>query len=241
MVLLIDLYMGDCFDYLPGIPNGSVDMVLTDMPYGTTEHEWDIKPDLSKLFNEFWRVCKLNAAVVCFSQMPFTAELVMACRKWFRYEWIWDKKMSTGFLNCNRMPLKVHENLLVFYKRLPTYNPQKKKGEPYFRQHGGATSHYRQKNRIDTDNTTGDRYPVDIITDFTNAVNTGKVHPTQKPVPLLEYMIKTYTNEGETVLDPFMGAGSTGVACANTGRNFIGCELLENYYDIACKRIEEAA
>lgn len=242
MVLLIDLYMGDCFDYLPGIPDGSVDMVLTDMPYGTTANDWDVKPDLGELFDEFWRVCKLNAAVVCFSQMPFTAELVMACRKWFRYEWIWDKKMSTGFLNCNKMPLKRHENIVVFYKRLPVYNPQMRDGEPYFRT---SSDKVRESWNMAVfpahENKDGKRYPVDILTDFTNAGNVNKDHPTQKPVPLCEYLIKTYTNPGETVLDPFMGAGTTGVACANTGRNFIGCELLENYYDIACKRIEEAA
>ena len=238
---MIDLYMGDCFDYFPTIPDGSVDMVLTDMPYGTTMNDWDVKPDLDKLFDEFWRVCKLNAAVVCFSQMPFTAELVMACRKWFRYEWVWYKTPSTGFLNANRMPLKTHENIVVFYKRLPTYNPQKSVGHaPYTVTQGHPSSNYRKFSEPCTTVSSGERFPKDIIK-FTNVNYGGKDHPTQKPVPLCEYLIKTYTNPGETVLDPFMGAGTTGVACANTGRNFIGCELLENYYDIACKRIDEAA
>jgi len=238
---MADLFLGDCFDYLPTIPDGSVDMVLTDMPYGTTMNDWDVKPDLDKLFDEFWRVCKTNAAIVCFSQMPFTAELVMACRKWFRYEWVWDKQYLTGFLNCNKMPMKRHENIVVFYKRLPVYNPQMSDGKPYTHKPRGVDSdnYGKMPERLVTESD-GKRYPTDIIA-FYNGKNGDKSHPTQKPVPLCEYLIKTYTNPGETVLDPFMGAGPTGVACANTGREFIGCEMLPKYFDVARERIESAA
>ena len=234
------LYLGDCFDYLPTISDGSVDMVLTDMPYGTTMNDWDVKPDLGKLFDEFWRVCKPNAAVVCFSQMPFTAELVMACRKWFRYEWIWDKRCVTGFLNCNKMPLKRHENIVVFYKRLPTYNPQKSVGHaPYVALHKDSGSRNYGKFEPIPTVSSGERFPTDIIK-FTNVNFVSKDHPTQKPVPLCEYLIKTYTNEGETVLDPFAGAGTTGVAAVNTGRKFVGCELMPKYFDVARERIDAA-
>lgn len=174
--------------------------------------------------------------------MPFSADLVNANRKHFRYEWIWQKSQGTGFLNANRMPLKIHENILIFYDKLPTYNPQKTEGKPYNR---GLThkdsSNYRTLNAFTTESPDGSRYPVDVIKfPQCNCTSEKPVHPTQKPVPLLEYLIKTYTNESETVLDNCMGSGSTGVACLNTNRNFIGIELDENYFRIAKERIEKA-
>lgn len=158
----------------------------------------------------------------------------------FRYEWIYQKSRTTGFLNANRMPLKAHENILVFYKKLSTYNPQMRTGyKPYRTKSGDRSSNYGRYEQIETISN-GKRYPIDIVF-FNNVENGGyKSHQTQKPVDLLEYLIKTYTNEGETVLDNCMGCGSTGIACVNTGRNFIGYELDKGYYEIAEKRIFEA-
>lgn len=172
--------------------------------------------------------------------MPFAAKLVMSNEKMFRYEWIWQKSNKTGFLNSKKMPLKAHENILVFYRHLPTYNPQMVKGDRHLRQTRSATSNYGKYH--DTEPQYTDEYfPVDIIS-FPCIFHTSEkqVHPTQKPVPLLEYLIKTYTNPGETVLDCCMGSGSTGVACVNTGRSFIGIELDAGYFQIAQKRIKEA-
>lgn len=241
--MAIDLKQGDCLEVMKNIPDKSVDMILCDLPYGTTCNKWDTKIDLTLLWEQYKRIIKRNAAIVLFSQMPFTAQLVQSEMNMFRYEWIWEKSMGTGYLNANRMPLKIHENILVFYNALPTYNPQKKYGKPYYKaKHNGYSTNYEKPN--DTTVTIcadGSRYPVDIIK-FTSPVCTAVkgLHPTQKPVDLLEYLIRTYTNEGETVLDNCMGSGSTGVACINTGRNFIGIELDENYFDIAKKRIQNA-
>lgn len=173
--------------------------------------------------------------------MPFSADLVNADRKHFRYEWIWQKSQGTGFLNANRMPLKIHENILIFYEKLPTYNPQKAEGKPYDRGYSGKkTTNYREHIGCFTSSPDGSRYPVDVVKfPQCNCSKEKPVHPTQKPVPLLEYLIKTYTNEGETVLDNCMGSGSTGVACQNTNRNFIGIELDEHYFKVAKKRIED--
>ena len=172
--------------------------------------------------------------------MPFTAALVMSNPKMFRYEWIAEKSLATGFLNAKRMPMKAHENILVFYKKLPTYNAQMTKGKPYSitrRDIGGQYLHNFES--IETKNE-GTRCPRDVLRDLWQPYCGGKMyHPTQKPVPLLEYLIKTYTNEGDTVLDNCMGSGSTGVACVNTKRDFIGVELDENYFDIARRRIND--
>ena len=191
---------------------------------------------LDKLWTQYRRVTKCNGAIALFSQMPFTIELVNSNKRWFRYEWIWQKSQGTGFLNANRMPLKIHENILIFYKKLPTYNPQFSTGKNHVRGNGGLSENYGKFIRLER-GTSQEYFPTDIIK-FKKTSNT--LHPTQKPVDLLEYLIKTYTNEGETVLDNTMGSGSTGVACVNTGRDFIGIELDKGYYDIACKRIEQA-
>ena len=217
------------------IPDKSVDMILCDLPYGTTQNKWDKKIDLEKLFAEYRRITKCNAAIALFSQMPYSAELVTANQKQFRYEWIWQKTQGTGFLNANRMPLKIHESILIFYDKLPEYNPQFETGKIHSRGHGGLSSNYRKFERI-VGNKSAEYYPCDVIK-FSKTAD--RLHPTQKPVPLLEYLIKTYTHEGETVLDNCMGSGSTGVACINTNRDFIGIELDDYYFDIAKKRIEE--
>lgn len=229
------LLQGDCLQLMKNIHDKSIDMILCDLPYGTTQNKWDTVIDIAELWTEYKRIIKENGAIVLFSQMPFGAELIKSNIKEFRYEWIYHKPNAVGFLNANRMPLRAHENILVFYKKLPTYNPQKTKGKPYLAKSGNKkTKNYGKfETNYHTANTTGERYPIDIIK-FSKECG---LHPTQKPVALLEYLIKTYTNKGETVLDNCMGSGSTGVACINTGRKFIGMELEEKYFNIAKERI----
>lgn len=245
---MIQLLQGDCLDLLPQIPVGSVDMVLCDPPFGITKNRWDNKIPLDRLWGGIKRVCKPNAAMLFFSQMPFAAELVMSNPEIFKYEWIWEKHMVTGRLNCNYAPLKAHENILVFsqkaacYVKDPSkampYNPQMGSGKPYKSVSGRASSNYDtrwNKKRKTVNN--GERYPKDILKFKHDKDN---FHPTQKPVPLLEYLIKTYTTPGETVLDPTMGSGSTGVAAINAGRGFVGIELDPGYFEIAQRRIQAA-
>ena len=229
---------GDCLELMKEIPDGSVDMILTDLPYGITDCAFDKRIPFEPMWAQFKRVTKLNAAIVLFSQMPFGSDLIQSNKKMFRYEWIWEKSLGVGFLNAKKMPLRCHENILVFYQKLPTYNPQFTKGKPYSTKHYGknGTQNYNKHNDCLTVSANGERYPRDKLS-FTQPYD---VHPQQKPVDLLEYLIKTYTDEGETVLDATMGSGSTGVACANTNRNFIGFELEENFFNISAKRIEEA-
>lgn len=190
---------------------------------------------LRKIMGGYNRITKDNTPIVLFSQMPFTATLVKSNFPLFKYEWIWQKQQGTGYLNAKKMPLKAHENILVFYKKLPLYNPQMRTGfKPYSCKSGKGTSNYNKHiNVVSTSN--GERYPIDIL-EF--GYDKQKLHPTQKPVALLEYLIKTYTNEGATVLDNCMGSGSTCVACINTNRNYIGFELNENYFNIAKERIK---
>ena len=235
------LLHGDCLELMKNIPDGSVDMILCDLPYGTTDNKWDSVIPFSDLWNNYERIIKDNGCIALFSQMPFSAMLAMSNTKLFRYEWIWNKTLAQGFLNANKMPLRSHENILIFYKRLPVYNPQKTKGTPYNKgiRKANSTSNYSYFGENNGINATGERFPVDVL-NFSNANHKNQKHPTQKPVDLLEYLIKTYTNEGETVLDNCMGSGSTGVACVNTNRHFIGIELDEGYFNIAKKRIEEA-
>ena len=234
---MIDIRQGDCLELMKDIPNKSIDMVLCDLPYGTTRNKWDSVIPLDKLWKQYERIIKDNGAIVLFSQMPFSAELVHSNLKLFKYEWIWQKDNGTGFLNAKKMPLKIHENILVFYKKLPLYNPQMRTGfKPYKCKQGRHSTNYGAYEQGHITESNGERYPIDII----EFKKDSGLHPTQKPVALLEYLIKTYTNEGETVLDNCMGSGSTGVACVNTNRNFIGYELDEKYFDIAEKRINEA-
>lgn len=238
----VQLMQGDCLERMKEIPDGSVDMILADLPYGTTsQNKWDKKIALSPLWEQYERIIKRNGAIVLFSQMPFGAELILSNRRLFRYEWIWQKTHPLGFLNANRMPLRAHENILVFYKFLPTYNAQKTTGKPYDKgmHKPNSTTNYGHHGEYICVNSTGERFPVDVVK-YSNANRHNVFHPTQKPVALLEYLIKTYTNEGETVLDNVMGSGSTGVAAVNTGRKFIGIELDEKFYETAKNRIEKA-
>lgn len=229
------LLQGDCLELMKQVPDKSIDLILCDLPYGITQNKWDTVIPFDKLWAQYKRIIKDNGAILLFSQMPFGANLIMSNPKMFRYEWIWEKENSTGFLNAKKMPLKKHENILVFYKHLPTYNPQMREGfKPYTMERSGkGSSNYGAYSSIHTEND-GTRYPIDIIK-FNR--DKEKLHPTQKPVALLEYLIKTYTNEGDVVLDNCMGSGSTGIACQNTNREFIGMELDEKYYKVACERL----
>ena len=238
----IQLFKGDCLQMMQDIPDGSIDMILCDPPYGTTSiNAWDSIIPFDDMWTHYKRIIKDNGCIAIFSQMPYSASLVLSNIRMFRYEWIWKKSLAQGFLNANRMPLRAHENILIFYKRLPVYNPQKTKGQPYNKgiRRANSTSNYGDHGEVRPINETGERCPVDVIT-FSNANHKDQKHPTQKPVPLLEYLVKTYTNEGDTVLDNCMGSGSTGVACMNTGRRFIGMEIDPQYFAVAEKRIGEA-
>lgn len=232
----IKLFQGDCLELMKDIPDGSVDCVITDPPYGTTDCDWDKIPDLKLFFEHGFRVLKENGPLISFSQLPFAVDLINACREYFRYEIIWQKTRATGFLHANKRPLRAHENILVFYRKIPVYNPLKTKGSPYKpRRHGINSDLYRNKKPYTTNNNTGDRHPHDVLL-FKNS-NHNSMHPTQKPVELIEWLVKTYTNPGDTVLDCFMGSGTTGVACVRNGRKFIGMELQEKYFEIAKNRI----
>lgn len=244
------LMQGDCLEVMKEIPGGSVDMVLCDLPYGTTACKWDTVIPFEPLWEQYKRVCKKNGAIVLFSSQPFATDLIQSNRKMFRYEIIWEKTQKAGFLNAKKMPLKGHENILVFYGSLPTYNPQKyhvdaANRKPEIRKDDRCEIYGSVRGGIRIED--GTRYPYDVI-HFSNwngalfgKTDNATKHPTQKPVPLLEYLIKTYTNPGDTVLDNCMGSGSTGVACIRTGREFIGIELDRDYFQIARERIEKEA
>ena len=237
----IELLQGDCLELMKGIEDNSVDMVLCDLPYGTTRNKWDSIIPLDRLWEQYKRVIKDNGAIVLFSAEPFTSLLITSNIQWFRYDLIWSKTQGSDFLNANRKPLRSHENICVFYKKQPTYNPQKTEGKPYKAKSGQTTSTNFGKfnGNHHTENKDGKRCPLSVLR-FSGEHNRGKQHPTQKPTDLLEWLIKTYTNKGETVLDNSMGSGSCGVACVNTGRKFIGIELDQGYFDIAKERIEKS-
>lgn len=232
----ITLLQGDCLDLMRGIPDGSVDMVLCDLPYGTTRNSWDTVIPFESLWEEYNRICKENAAIVLHGQEPFTSSLIQSNLKNFRYKMVWAKKQCSGFLNAKKQPLRNCEDIVVFYRKQCTYNPQMRKGKPQLKSTGGRTSNYGKFTYMP--HISEYYYPTTLIEFPLPRFKGG--HPTQKPVPLLEYLIKTYTNVGEIVLDNCMGSGSTGVACVNTGRNFIGMELDPGYFEMAKKRIEEA-
>lgn len=247
---MIDLRNGDCLEVMKSIPDNSLDMILCDLPYGITACKWDTVIPFEPLWEQYNRIIKDNGAILLFSAQPFTVDLINSNRKMFRYEIIWEKTTKSGYLNANKMPLKAHENIIVFYKRLPTYNPQKTKVERKDigrrrKEKINRSKHYKEM--LSTEYIEdGTRFPHDVVhfSSWNGALfgNNKKAvkHPTQKPVDLLEYLIRTYTNEGDVVLDNCMGSGSTGVACINTIRNFIGIELDEKYFKIAEQRINAA-
>ena len=237
------LMLGDCLERMKEIPDGSVDMIMCDLPYGTTQNKWDSVIPFEPLWEQYKRVTKENSAIVLTASQPFTSALVMSNPKQFKYDWVWRKPKGTGHLNAKKQPMRDKEDILVFYARQPTYNPQFGSGTPYKdkagKDHSSSTSMtgsygaYTNK-REDND---GRRYPKQVL-EF-GVVERGTVHPTQKPVALMEYLIKTYTNEGDVVLDNCAGSFTTGVACVNLNRKFIGIEMDENYFEIGVNRIKE--
>ena len=244
----VELIHGDCLVEMKNIPDKSIDMILCDLPYevlnkGNKNASWDRLLPFDQLWEQYNRIIKDNGAIILFAQGMFTAQLMMSNPNMWRYNLIWDKILTSGFLNAKRMPLRSHEDILVFYKSLPTYNPQMTIGEPL---HSKGISY---KNKELTNNCYGDmigaddlrkgsteKYPKSIVR-FQKPHPSCAVHPTQKSEELCEYLIKTYTNEGETVLDNCMGSGTTGVAAIKTNRNFIGIELDDGYFNIAEERI----
>ena len=236
------LLFGDCLERMKEIPDGSVDMILTDPPYQKTQNSWDSIIPLEPMWEQIKRVIKPKGAIVLFGQNTFTFKLGLSNEKMFRYTLTWEKTKAGGFLNAKRMPLQAHEDILVFYKKLPTYNPQFKEGKPYTKKAvtNGDGRNYGNFDRVGQVSVNeGKRYPRSVVK-FSND-NHGSLHPTQKPIELLEYLIKTYTNESETVLDFTFGSCSTGVAALNTNRRFIGVEMEEKYFDIGVKRMQESA
>lgn len=236
------LICGDCLAEMAKLPDKSIDMVLCDLPYGTTaRNKWDNVIPLDLLWEQYERIIKDDGVIALWSQMPFTAILAASNMKLFRYEWIIEKTNATGFLNANRMPMKAHENVLIFYKKLPVYHPQMTHGHE--RKISTAAHKRNSKKSMDygehglTTYDSTDRYPRDVLT-FSWDKQKSRLHPTQKPVAACEYFIATYTDKGDTVLDNCMGSGTTGVACRNLGRNFIGIELEKEYFDIAEKRLQ---
>lgn len=232
------LYCGDCLDVLPTLAAGSVDAVIADPPYGTTACAWDSVIPLAPMWEQLKRVIKPRGAIVLFAAQPFTSALVMSNPQWFRYSWVWEKQQPTGFLDAKRKPLRAHEDIVVFSSGQSTYNPQ---GTIEVSAENGRVnksgSCYGSIKRGDFSQTVGN-FPRTVL--HFDKVSCGQVHPTQKPLDLLAYLVRTYTNAGDTVLDFTMGSGTTGVACRMEGRNFIGIELDPHYYAIAERRIANA-
>lgn len=240
----IQLYLGDCIEVMKNIPDNSIDMIICDLPYGATQNKMDKRIDLTALWKEYKRIIKANGCIALFAQGTFYVDLVQSNRKWFRYDLIWDKVLTSGFLNAKRMPMRRHEQIAIFYKKPPIYNPQFTQGKPL---HSKGTKY---KTKIQYNNNYGkygaaqndragstDKYPTSII-------KVAKPHPsqaqhvTEKPVALIEWLIKTFSDKGMTVLDNCMGSGPTGIAARNTGRNFIGIEKDPVYFNLAKERIE---
>jgi 16S rRNA G966 N2-methylase RsmD len=234
-----ELFLGDCLEKMAKLPSGCVDMILADPPYGTTACKWDSVIPLELMWEQLKRIIKANGAIVMTASQPFTTTLIASNMKMFKYEWIWEKSRCTGFLQAQYMPMKAHENVLVFVAAgKPTYNPQKTTGHTpthCARGYGHAPTFGKSKERNYKGGDTT-RYPKTVQ----RFGNDRGFHPTQKPVALMEYLIKTYTNEGETVLDFVMGSGTTGVACHNLNRKFIGIERDPEYFKTATERIAQA-
>jgi site-specific DNA-methyltransferase (adenine-specific) len=228
----MQLIQGDCLDVLKTLPYRSVDMVLVDLPYGTTQNKWDSVIPLDKLWAAYGAIVKEGGALVFTASQPFTSTLVSSKPEWFKHEWIWKKNTATGHLNAKRMPMKLHESVVVFCQGPNPYYPQGL--QPY----GKITRRGHNGDNFGASGTENlqefTNYPRSIL-EF--SLDTPKLHPTQKPIALMEYLIRTYTREGETVLDNCMGSGSTGVACVNTGRNFIGIEQDQKYFQISQERL----
>lgn len=247
------LFHGDCLEVMSTLPSASVDAIIADPPYGTTRCKWDAVIPLEPMWEQLKRIIKPRGVIVLMAQTPFDKVLGASNISQLKYEWIWEKTNATGFLNAKKMPLKAHENalvfsddpeehwnMLVFYNRLPTYNPRKTEGHPRKSAVRGSVNSEVYGRAIKNawyDSTS--RYPRSVQR-FKKDKQTCAIHPTQKPVALMEYLIRTYTDPGEVVMDFCMGSGSTGVACANAGRQFVGIEKVRDYFDVAKDRIEIA-
>lgn len=238
---MINLMHGKCLDLMKSVPDCSVDMILADLPYGSTQCAWDVIIPFEPLWQEYLRIAKPEAAIVLCAAQPFASMLVASNPKLYRYEWIWEKGNATGFLNAKKQPLRAHESAQVFYRKQPVYNPQMTSG------HDRKTSKRKTVNSecygkafelTQYDST--ERYPRSVQF-FSSDKQAGSFHPTQKPVAWMEFLIKTYTNEGQMVMDNTMGSGTTGVACKKNGRKFIGIERDADYFEIARRRVSEAA
>ncbi|EIZ2731121.1 site-specific DNA-methyltransferase [Listeria monocytogenes] len=229
----------DCLKGMLRIRDNSIDMILCDLPYGRTKNTWDELIDLEKLWIQYDRIIKENGAIILTAQTPFDKMLGASNIDNLRYEWIWEKTAATGHLNAKKMPLKAHENILVFYKKLPIYNPQKTVGHTavhsYTKKQTDGSNYGRTKAGITGGGST-ERYPRSVLT-FKSDKQKSSLHPTQKPVALFEYLIKTYTNEGGLVLDNCMGSGTTAIACLNTNRKYIGFETDVDHYESSLSRI----
>ena len=244
-----EILLGDCLELMKDIPNGSIDMILADLPYGTTQNKWDSIIPFDKLWEQYERIIKDNGAIVLTSAQPFTSALVMSNPKIFKYEWIWDKVVPTGHLNAKKQPMRLHENICVFYKNQPTYNRQMTdKPKEYQRPHRKfvkdafyETKNYGNAKRGFADDSDHTKTNPKTIIQVSNGNGYSKKgnHPTQKPIALFEYLIKTYTNEGDLVLDNTAGSGTTAIACLNTNRQFIVMEKEQEYYNIILKRVAD--
>ena len=229
---------GDCLELMKEIPRGGVDMILCDLPYGITACKWDNVIPFEPMWEQYTRIIKEDGAIVLFGSEPFSTELRHSNLKMFRYDWIWEKEQGANFMLCKYQPYKVHETISVFSKKRHIYIPQMTVGNPYISGKGTSGEITNNVTKVQTKNN-GTRYPRSIQR-FNTDKSKGSLHPTQKPVELLEYLIRTYTNENEVVLDNCMGSGSTGVACINTNRKFIGYELDEKYFNTAKERLGKA-
>lgn len=238
------IILGDCLEVMPRFPAASIDLILCDLPYGVTDCAWDKKLPLDRLFQEYRRLIRPHGAIILTATQPFTTDLIGACRSWFRYDLVWDKSAPVGFLNANRMPLRRHESILVFYKHLPPYHPQFATGKPYRSKGRGMKKPgvYKATANLPIDNP-GRRYPTSIL-EFPRDANNGTrrrlFHPTQKPQALFEYLMNTYTDPGAIVLDNCIGAGTTALACIATGRHFVGIEMDPGFAACASERAELA-
>ncbi len=234
MLELNKIYNQDCLEGMESIDGKSINLILTDLPYQVTaRNTWDTIIPFDKLWASYERIIKDNGAIVLTATQPFASKLVMSNERLFKYEWIWEKSSGTGFLNAKKQPLRNHEQILVFYKSQPTYNPQFTEGKPYKCKSGRASSNYNEQVSVITENK-GERYPLTVLKFIKDK---EKFHPTQKPVSLGEYMVKTYTNEGDLVLDNTCGSGTFCLAAKNLNRNYIGFENNKEYFNIAYNRL----
>jgi len=239
--MTIDLRYGDTIEQMKLMPEKSIDSIICDLPYGTTKCKWDSIIPFDKLWEQYNRIIKDNGAIVLFGREPFSSKVRLSNENNYRYDWIWEKSKATNFLFAKQMPLIAHEDIMIFYKKLPTYNAQKTKGKPYnkgFEKRSEIEAVGKIGNGNLLINESGDRNPRSVIY-FRTAESEGKFHPTQKPISLIEYLILTYSNEYDTILDNTFGSCTTGIACINTNRNFIGIENNMDYFNISLKRVEE--